>query len=144
MLFALFACNTNNNPTDNTSPETETPETEENTVSNEEQKEERPYDKYGILYEEEISYCLSDYGLVYWHPTQEFYVLTPRGTFRQVILGLAKDSFNETYLEYWDFVTEVIRFVSREYPSAICVANPANSNSYLSVIVMGDIGYLEF
>ena len=154
ILFALIACNTNDDPADNTlsefetsetePPKPETPEPEETTVSNDKQNEERPYDKYGILYEEEIKYYLSEYGSIYWDPTQEFYVLTPRDTFRQVILGLVKDPFDKTYLEYWDLITEIIKLVSDEYPSAICVRNPANSSSYLLIIVMGDVGYSAF
>ena len=149
MLLALFACNTNDDLTDHSPYDTETPKTEENkteenTASNDEQNKERPYDKYGTLYEEEINYYLSDYGSIYWDPTQEFYVLTPRDKFRQVILGLVQDPFNKTYLEYWDLVTEIIQLVSEEYPSAICVRNPANSQSYLLIVAMGDIGYSVF
>lgn len=152
-LFTLSACNTNDDQADNTqtdniidnaSQETETKDIEENITSDDQQNEERPYDEYGILYEEEISYYLSDFGSIYYDPTQEFYVLTPRDTFRQVILALAKDPFNETYLECWDLVTEIIKRVSEEYPSAICVRNPSFSSSYLLIVVMGDIGYSAF
>ena len=154
MFFSMVACNTNHTlpdtktpeiePTETEPTETESTEAEENATSNDEQNEDRTYDKYGILYEEEISYYLSDYGSIYWDPTEEFYVLTPRDTFRQVILGLVQDPFNEKYLKYWDLVTELIQLVSKEYPSAICVRNPANSKSYLLIVVRGDIGYSAF
>ena len=144
MIFTMVACNTNHTLLKTKTPETEPPKTEENTTSNGEQNEDRTYDTYGILYEEEISYYLSDYGSIYWDPTEEFYVLTPRDTFRQVILGLVQDPFNETYLKYWDLVAEIIQLVSEEYPSSICVRNPANSKSYLLIVVMGDIGYSAF
>lgn len=145
----LSGCSTNNAQEDNdadkiTDNVSHTKEIQENITSDNKHNEESPYDEYGILYEEEISYYLSEYGTIYWDPSNEFYVLTPRNTFRQVILALAQDPFNELCLEYWDFVVEMIQLVSEEYPSAICVRNPAFSKSYLLVVVRGSIAYSAF
>lgn len=147
-IFVLASCNISDdlpnstqteNTTSNSHQENETQETTNNAISN----DKLPYDEYG-LYEEKISDLLNDLGTIYWDPIKEYYVLTPRDTFRQVILAIVKDPFNEMYLDYWDKATNLIRVVSEAYPSAICVRNPASSSSYLFIVVMGEIGYDAF
>jgi len=103
----------------------------------------RPYDVYGILYEDDIRSCLSDYGTLYWDDTQESYVLNPRGEFRKTIISFTVNPLDDTLLEFWDFVTEIIRLVSNEYPSSICVANPVAS-SYIFISIMGNVCYSAF
>lgn len=147
-IFVLASCNISDdlpnstraeNTTSNSHQENETQETTDNAISN----DKLPYDEYG-LYEEKISDLLNDLGTIYWDSVKEYYVLTPRDTFRQVILAIVKDPFNEMYLDYWDKATNLIRVVSEAYPSAICVRNPASSSSYLFIVVMGEIGYDAF
>lgn len=104
----------------------------------------RPYDEHGILYEDELKYYLGEFGSIYWDATKEYYVLKPRDTYRTVILGLVENPFNETYLEYWDLVVEMIQLVTEEFPAAVCVSNPANPQSFLLIVVMGDVGYTAF
>ena len=53
-----------------------------------------PYAGEGRLYEEEIVYYLGDFGNIYWDAINEYYVLNPRDTFRQEILGFAEDPFD--------------------------------------------------
>ena len=105
---------------------------------------ERPYDKNGTLYEEELTLYLSDLGSIYWDVTEEYYVLKPRDTFRQVILGLVKDPFNTKYMEFWDACVKMIQVVTEYFPSAVCVSNPANPKSYLLVVYKGEVGYSAF
>ncbi len=104
----------------------------------------RPYDKNGTLYQDELADALSDYGTVYWNYSEEYYVLNPRDTYRKVIYGLVADPFNSTYTDYWDLVSIWLQYVTLEYPSAICVANPANPNAVLLIVVMGEVGYSIF
>lgn len=104
----------------------------------------RPYDKNGTLYQDELEDALSDYGTIYWNYSEEYYVLNPRDTYRKVIYGLVADPFDSTYTDYWDLVTIWLQYVTLEYPSAVCVANPANPNAVLLIVVMGDVGYSVF
>ena len=104
----------------------------------------RPYDKKGTLYQDELEAILGEHGTIYWNVTEEYYVLNPRDTYRKAIYGLVADPFNATYTKYWDLVAELIKLVTLEYPSAVCVSNPANPNSTLLIVVMGEVGYSAF
>ena len=116
----------------------------EETTELQSNQEDYPYDKDGTLYIDILQYYLSDFGYVYWDVNKEYYVLKPRDTYRQVILGLVEYPFNETYLEYWDLVTEMIQMLTEQFPCAVCVANPANPNAYLLIVVIGEVGYTAF
>lgn len=102
------------------------------------------YDKEGILYGDILNELLKDYGTIYWNVDEGFYVLKPRNTYRQAILGLVADPFDETYMKYWDGVAEIIKLVTKEFPSAICVSNPVNANNYLLIVIIGEIAYTVF
>ena len=141
----LYACDTSNG---NTAYETLKNGSQAKNESQEDMQSNsfdhiRPYDVYGILYEDDIRSCLSDYGILYWDEKQESYVLKPRGEFRKAIISLSTNPLDDTSLEYWDFVAEIIRLVSEECPSEICVANPIAS-SYIFISIMGTVCYSAF
>ncbi len=102
-----------------------------------------PYDEQG-LYEDELTYYLGEFGSIYWDTKNNAYILKPRNTLREAIIGLVIDPLNEEYIEYWDYVVETVKYATEIYPCTVCIANPVNADAYILVVVIGTIGYSVF